>query len=112
MSIGMTYEQYWYGDVHMVRAFYEAEKLRRQTMDEMAWLHGLYTYKALAATVGNIGNKGKSIEYPREPIYKPELSDRLSKEKREQEEVDAAKAWMSQLVSVGKNWGNKDKGVC
>ena len=27
-------------------------------------------------------------------------------------EVDAAKAWMSQLVSVGKNWGNKDKGVC
>ena len=103
----MTYDQYWYGDVCMVRAFYQAEKIRRQNADEMAWLHGLYVYQALTATVGNIGNKGKKIEYPQEPLYKPEPITKIDKKKQEEQDAIFAKAWMSQLVEVGKNWGKK-----
>ena len=107
----MTYDQYWYGDPHMVRAFFEAEKIRQQRVDAEAWLFGIYTYKALAATVGNIGNKGAKIEYPAEPLYKPEQEETAPTEAEEDKEIALAKAWMEQLVEVGKNWG-KDKGVC
>ena len=103
----MTYEQYWYGDVWMVRAFYEADKIRKQEMDAQAWLHGLYVYKAISATVGNIGNKGQKIEYPKEPLYKPEPMDRIEKEQQEEQDAIAAQAWMERLVQTGKNWGKK-----
>lgn len=43
----MTWEQYWYGDVWMVRAFREAEKLRQQRANTAAWLQGAYVYDAI-----------------------------------------------------------------
>lgn len=103
----MTYDQYWYGDVHMVRAFYEAHKLRQQDIDSVAWLHGMYVYKALAATVGNIGNKGPKIEYPTEPMYKPEPTNKLDKQMQEEKDAVFAAEWMEKLVQKGKNWGKK-----
>ena len=102
MSMGMTYDQYWYGDPLMVRAFFKADKLRQKRVNEEAWLYGAYVYHALAATVGNMGNKkGETpIKYPTEPME-------IDRPKEKQEENDAlfAEAWMTQFVEVGKNWG-------
>lgn len=107
MALGMTYEQYWYGDPLMVRAFYKADKLRQKRMNEQAWLYGAYVYRALAATVGNMGKKKgeKPIEYPKEPI-ETEVSPEKT-EKQEENEALIAKAWMTQFVQIGKNWGKK-----
>jgi len=107
MAIGMTYEQYWYGDPLMVRAFYKAEQLRQQRMNESAWLYGAYTLRALDATVGNMVRKhgAKPAEYPTKPIelFKTEET-KTEKSVREQQEADYALAYMTNMVMAGKNW--------
>lgn len=86
----------------MVRAFFQAEKLRQKRANEEAWLNGLYVHYALAATVGNMGlKKGeKPLEYPSEPI-----NFERSEEEREEDDALFAKAWMTQFVEAGKAWG-------
>lgn len=113
MAIGMTYEQYWYDDPLMVRAFYKADKLRRERMDEEAWLHGLYILRALDATVGNsFRQKGQQqTSYPEEPqsLTKRHEREEARKARDEEQEATWAMAWMSSFVQAGKNWGkNKE----
>ena len=107
MALGMTYEQYWYGDPLMVRAFYKAEQIRQERMNEEAWLHGAYVYRALDATVGNIVRKkgAKPAEYPDKPIELNHVeTDAVSKEEREEQEAVWAQAYMTNMVMAGKNW--------
>lgn len=54
----MTYEQYWYGDPWMVRAYAQAYLLKRRLDNENAWLLGLYVTKAVNTAVANsFGNR-------------------------------------------------------
>lgn len=110
MAMGMTYTEYWYDDPLMVRAFYKADKLRRERADEEAWTHGLYVLSALNATVGNMFRKtGQApAEYPSEPITVTKNKEKQKKTEEEQEKEAAwALAWMSSFVNAGKNWGKK-----
>lgn len=107
MAIGMTYEQYWYGDPLMVRDFYKAWKIRQQQINEQAWLNGVYFMKALEATVGNAMRKqgSQAIEYPSKPLelYKQEETEE-QKFLREEDEATFARAYMENMVLAGKNW--------
>ena len=110
MAIGMTYDQYWYGDVHMARAFYKADRLRQKRMNEEAWLHGAYVLRALDATVCNAFRKkgDPQSEYPKEPIWDDDWDDDYRQEKQEErEETEAlfAEAYMTNMMLAGKNWG-------
>lgn len=112
MAIGMTYEQYWFEDPLMVRAFYKAKKLRDKRNDEAAWLQGAYVLKALQATVGNMFLKkgAKPFEYPEKPFSYEEMREEEERQKTERELEDEkiwAEAWMTSFVQVGKNWGKK-----
>ena len=112
MAIGMTYEQYWYGDPMMAKSFYKAHKMRQEMQNELAWVNGLYTYQALKATVGNLMNKktDKPNEYPSNPIDFGSKKETVKTEAEEDQEAVFAKAYMSQMVMAGKNWG-KGKGA-
>lgn len=108
MAIGMTYEQYWYGDVHMARAFYKADMIRQKRMNEEAWLHGAYICRALEATVCNAFRKTGSppAQYPKEPIWVDEPEERkVNSKRREEQETVYAQAYMMNMVMAGKNWG-------
>ena len=115
MALGMTYDQYWYGDVHMVRAFYKADRLRQKRMNEEAWLFGAYVYKALDASICNaFREKGTPVKYPEAPVWKDEwLGEEERKEsfaereEREEKEAVFAQAWMQSMVTAGATWGKK-----
>ena len=110
MAIGMTYEQYWYGDPLMVRAYYKADKLRKKREDETAWANGLYVLNALNATVGNMFRKSgqQPFEYPKEPFSVSKMKENKPKTEGDSEkEAIWAQAWMSSFVQAGKNWGKK-----
>ena len=51
LSIGMSYDQYWKGDVWLAKHYYLAykQKMEREQMfrNQNAWLQGLYFYEAL-----------------------------------------------------------------
>ena len=111
----MTYEQYWYGDTHMARAFYRAEKLRQEQRDSDAWLFGVYVGRAIESTIGNAFlRKGQqAIEYPEMPkLVEKRIKETEERKKTiEQEEKDRvfALAWMSNFVQAGKTWGKNKK---
>ena len=106
----MTYEQYWYADPLMVRAFYKADKLRRERIDLEAWLHGVYVREAIASSIGNafLAKGKKPVEYPESPHL---LAERIEKERLERQTIEEqtafAKLYMMQMMEAGKNWGKK-----
>lgn len=108
MSIGMTYEQYWYGDVRMVEAFREAERFRQERMNTEQWLQGLYYYNAVCCALQNAFRKKSDppAKYPDEPydIF-PKKETRQEREAREEQERLQAKLYMSQMMQAGKHWG-------
>lgn len=109
MAIGMTYEQYWFDDPLLVRAFYEADKIRQKRINDAAWLQGIYVLRALEATVGNLIKKktDKAITYPEQPIdLEPNKVKNIVKtEEQEEQEKAFARAYMLQMVQAGKTWG-------
>lgn len=106
MALGMTYDQYWYGDPLMVRAFYKADKIKQERKDSEAWLQGLYFLKALDATVGNMFRKEgtQPAEYPERP-YSAEKTDSEPSEQDEENDLLLAELYMMQMERVGQNWG-------
>lgn len=109
MAIGMTYEEYWFGDPMMVRAYYKADQLRRERIDEDAWINGLYVLSALEATVGNaFREKGqRPVEYPKEPytLSKKRQEEKERTEREKEQEAVWAKAWMQSFVDAGRKFG-------
>ena len=82
MSIGLTYDEFWNQDVCMVRAYREADELRRRKENEILWTQGAYIREALMSTVGNMFSKNSKFEYPKEPYP---ITVRQLEEKRERE---------------------------
>lgn len=110
----MTYEQYWYGDVWMVEAFRESDKLRQKRNNELAWLQGAYILRALDATVVNMMRKRgeQPSQYPDAPF--PIGDERESRsaddeKAKEDRELAIARLYMNNMVRFGKDWG-KSKG--
>lgn len=92
MAIGMTYDEFWYGDVSMVRAYRKADELRRRRQNEMSWLQGMYIYEALcdvAPIFHAFAKKGtKPNPYAKEPyaITDSEIRERKERDARIKEE--------------------------
>ena len=49
MSIGMSYDEFWNGDVHMVKAYRKANELQDRRNNQNMWMQGRYFYDALCA---------------------------------------------------------------
>ena len=102
----MTYEQFWYKEPKLVRAYRKADEIRRRRMNEEQWLAGMYTADALSATVGNMFSKGNKHKYPSEPrpITRSEIESR--KEREQREKVEKIKAtFISKALDLNKKIG-------
>lgn len=88
ISIGMTYDQFWYGDVWLAKVYRDAEELRERRANAEAWRNGFYMASALSSTVGNMFRKkgSRPIKYMDRPI------PLTQKEKDEYEYQRAAEA--------------------
>lgn len=115
MSIGMTFDQYWYGDVRMTRAFVAADRLRQERMNTELWLQGLYYYDAVCCAMQNSFRKkgdppAKYAERPYDIFSKKDakkenaIDDGMTKEERE---ILIAKIMLDneRRASKAKNWG-------
>lgn len=71
LSIGMTYEQYWYDDPKILNTFIKAEEYRRTRKNQELWLQGLYVYQAIGTLVpvlNPFSKDHKAKPYLKEPI--------------------------------------------
>ena len=95
MSIGMSYEEFWYKDVQLVEYYRKAHELKTRRDNEMMWMQGIYVLEALNSTVGNMfAKKGSKLnEYPKAPypVTEQEAEARkASEELLKQERMKAA----------------------
>lgn len=93
MSIGMSYDDFWNGDVSMVRAYRKAQDLRDKRQNQELWLQGMYIYEALcdASPLFRFSMKNGTVKpepYVKEPypITAEEVREREEREKRKQQE--------------------------
>ncbi len=68
LTIGMTYEQYWYYDPYLLLNYMEAEEFKTRRMNEKLWLQGLYNHIALNTSLSNAFSKNSHAKYPDSPI--------------------------------------------
>lgn len=107
MSLGMSYDEYWNGDVWMIEAYREMDNLKRQRKSEEMWLQGLYIYNAVSVSINNaLLKKGaRPQKYMEEPIrvvpYSKEEKDAIAERER-QKTID----YFNRLAE---KWGNKEE---
>lgn len=92
LNIGVSYDDFWYGDVEITRAYYQAylleEEHKQRETDTLAWLVGSYVAEAIGCTFGK-------SKYPKKPHSYTDNSmenSQLSEEKR-------AEMWMNMFES-------------
>ncbi len=108
MSIGMSYDDFWNGDVQMVKAYRKANELHDRRRNEELWLQGRYFYDALCAASPLYRftmKKGmiKPEPYTKEPypITHAELQERQEREAKAKE--DRLKAEFTAFVERMRN---------
>ena len=87
MSFGMTYHDYWDGDVKAHKMYRLAKRESVIADNRMAWLQGMYFYEALldAGKYIKAFSKSKPVPYPDKP-YDLFAEERRRREEREQRE--------------------------
>lgn len=101
MSIGMSYDDFWNGDVSMVEVYRKADELRLKQRNYELWLQGMYVYEALcdASPLFRFSLKGGTIKpehyvkepYPITPLEAQEREEREAKAREERLKAEFAR---------------------
>ena len=108
LSIGMTYDLYWYGEPNLVKAYRQAEEMRVDRMNYEKWLQGLYIYNSIGALVpvlNPFSKKTKPEEYLKEPIVITERARKQKEIEEGQKTANFLKAWVESIKEKGINNG-------
>ena len=111
----MTYEQFWYQDPHLVRAYAKAEEMRIKRRNEELYLQGRYVYEAIGAFVEILPafpKKGAKIHpYLEEPYPLTEAELLAREEQKNKEKMEAIKQRMFAMsMQINAKMGEKENG--
>jgi len=108
MSYGMSYQDFWYGDIYQTYYCLKAYELKLRQQDELLWEQGMYVYEAIndcSPILRPFSKATKPLQYSEKPyLYKKELEQ---KEKDKEQEVEnerlKAQIWINNWVRMMKN---------
>ena len=114
LSIGMTPEQYWDGDPILVKYYREAERFRRQRVNEELWLQGLYVYEAIcdvAPVLHAFAKRGTKVHpYADAPYPIDKVQKELQDENKEKAVFDKGMVKMEAFMAAhNKKFAEKSK---
>lgn len=95
LSIGMTYEQYWYGDPKLLNTYIRAEEFRRTRRNQELWLQGLYVHYAIGTLVpvlNPFSKDKKAKSYLKEPLP-------ISEKDLEERRLKRIEKWTKMMMS-------------
>lgn len=99
----MTYEQYWEQDATLAIYYRKADELRKERINQSAWLQGLYIYDALARLAplfnSNVKKGTKPKPYVEEayPISRRGVEE--AREKKEKAKAEKGLLYMQTYMS-------------
>lgn len=109
----MTYEQFWNGDVEMVKAYRKAHEIKQREIDQNAWIQGAYIYQAIGALAPALKAfaKGSAKPYLEHPFgYETAPLDIEAPHKTKEEASDEkALTWMEMWAISFNERFEKDK---
>lgn len=105
MLYGMTYDEFWFGDPWIVRAYAQAYLLKRRAMNEELWLQGIYMTYALNSVIGTAFGK-KKIDYVNKPL---DIFEKTESEKKR--EIEAERQKLKEILNRWKKSADGNKGV-
>lgn len=91
MSYGMTYDEFWHGDVRAHRMYKKAHETKVTEQNTLNWILGSYVYQAIGAwspilrAFSKARKPGEYLEHPFD-IYAAEREAREEKKARERYE--------------------------
>ena len=89
MSIGMSYEEFWEGDVALPTFYLEAHKMKveqeYEQLDYAAWLNGVYARRAYEVVIANAFSKKGT---PPQKYYEKPMSQQRKEKKKTEEEIE------------------------
>lgn len=111
MSIGMSYNQFWYEDCWIAKTYLKTYKIKKEQLNEQFWLQGMYIYEALcdvSPVLHAFSKKGtKPIPYPKEPYPLEKKEKIVTEEEKELEKEKAIQFFKNWSKSVAKRFNNK-----
>mgnify|MGYP003289384616 CR=1 FL=1 len=97
MSYGMTYDEYWYGELYRARFYRDSYLIKIRQKDEELWMQGMYIYEALCKVspiLHAFSKKGtKPLQYSEKP-YLSNVEIHKTSEDKEKEKKNA------QLIAI------------
>ena len=108
MAWGMTWEQYWDGEVTAHKAYRKAKKLQVIEENKMAWIQGMYIYEAIAnlSPALKAFAKGKAKPYPKQPYDLFEDERKKTEERKQRERYERMREKVS---AFAKAWNQKQE---
>lgn len=95
LSIGMTYEQYWYDEPSLLNRYIKAEEYRRVRRNQEMWLQGLYVHIAIGDLVPIINPLSK--DHKAKPYLKKPIP--VSREEMEEQERDKYNRFVDYMMA-------------
>lgn len=120
MAYGMTYHQFWDGDVFAHGAYRKAYKIKQDADNARLWLQGRYVYDAIYAMspiLRAFSKARKPIEYLSEPYGLDGARKKREEEEAQRERYETikakvaafAEAYNKQRKEAVNSGGNDDK---
>ena len=96
ISIGMTYEQFWYEDLTIAKMYLKAYKIKAKRENEIEqwniWKQGMYIYEALcdvSPVLHAFSKSGtKPLPYPEVPYGMDRYKEQIEKKEPTKQEVE------------------------
>ena len=105
MLYGMTYDEFWFGDPWMARAYAQYYLLKRRQMNEELWLEGIYVANAFQTVLGNAFGKHK-LKYLEKPL---DIFEKTEAEK--EQEVRSERQKLINFLDMMKQSADRKQGV-
>ena len=107
MSMGVTYEQYWYGDPEITRMTLKAHKLKHKMRNSELWLMGRYVYEVMGDVYplfNSMADDHKPADYLKYPFPLTDEEVREQEIQKQKDKMLEIKAYM-ESKSGGMNNG-------
>lgn len=118
ISIGMSYEDFWYGDSQKAVYYRKAKEYRDSEINKQLWLQGAYIYEALidvAPIYHTFAKRGtKPRPYTREPYVVNKHDEEVKREQEKKKmdvQLERMKARMSAINKRFRQKGVTDNGI-
>ena len=113
MSIGMSYTEFWEGDIYLPNFYMDAYKQKaereQKQMNTAAWLNGLYMKRAYEIVMANMFSKPGTppYDYYKEPIGSEEHKTIEQKESEQKSEGLRVMVALESFVNFHKSKNKK-----